>query len=84
MYLVRLSPALIGGALLLSGPSLAQTAATSTAKSVTAKATTTKTSSTTKAPVVRTAKSLDCSKQADSKGLHGKPRKSFMSSCKKA
>ncbi len=39
---------------------------------------------TTKAPVVRTAKSLDCSKQADAKGLHGKPRKSFMSSCKKA
>jgi hypothetical protein len=37
-----------------------------------------------KAPVVRTAKSLDCSKQADVKGLHGKPRKSFMSSCKKA
>ena len=35
-------------------------------------------------PVVRTAKSLDCSKQADAKGLHGKPRKSFMSSCKKA
>ena len=37
-----------------------------------------------KAPVVRTAKSLDCSKQADAKGLHGKPRKGFMSSCKKA
>lgn len=36
-----------------------------------------------KAPLVRTAKSLDCSKQADAKGLHGKPRKSFMSSCKK-
>ncbi len=35
-------------------------------------------------PVVRTAKSLDCSKQADAKNLHGKPRKSFMSSCKKA
>lgn len=37
-----------------------------------------------KAPVARTAKSLDCSKQADAKGLHGKPRKSFMSTCKKA
>ena len=37
-----------------------------------------------RAPVVRTAKSLDCSKQADAKSLHGKPRKSFMSSCKKA
>jgi len=37
-----------------------------------------------KAPVARTPKSLDCSKQADAKGLHGKPRKSFMSHCKKA
>jgi hypothetical protein len=32
----------------------------------------------------RTAKSLECSKQADEKGLHGKPRKKFMSTCKKA
>ena len=32
----------------------------------------------------RTAKSLACSKEADGKGLHGKPRKKFMSSCKKA
>ena len=32
----------------------------------------------------RTAKSLECSKQADSKSLHGKPRKMFVSSCKKA
>ena len=39
---------------------------------------------TAKPPVVRTAKSLDCSKQADAKGLHGQPRKSFMSSCKKS
>jgi hypothetical protein len=32
----------------------------------------------------RTAKSLACSKEADGKGLHGKPRKKFMSQCKKA
>ena len=32
----------------------------------------------------RTAKSLECSKQADAKNLHGKPRKTFMSTCKKA
>ena len=32
----------------------------------------------------RTAKSLECSKQADTKNLHGKPRKSFMRTCKKA
>jgi hypothetical protein len=31
----------------------------------------------------RTAKSLECSKQADEKALHGKPRKKFMSECKK-
>lgn len=32
----------------------------------------------------RTAKSLDCSKQADAKNVHGKDRKSFMSHCKRA
>lgn len=32
----------------------------------------------------RTAKSLACSAQADAKGLHGKPRKAFMSTCKHA
>ncbi len=35
-----------------------------------------------KAP--RSAKSLECSKQADAKGLHGKERKKFRSECKKA
>ena len=32
----------------------------------------------------RTAKSLECSKQADTKNLHGKPRKAFMRTCKRA
>jgi len=32
----------------------------------------------------RSAKSLDCSKQADAKGLHGKARKKFRSECRKA
>jgi hypothetical protein len=32
----------------------------------------------------RTAASLQCSKDADAKGLHGKERKKFMSECKKA
>jgi hypothetical protein len=31
----------------------------------------------------RTAKSLECSKQADAKGLHGKERQKFRSACKK-
>jgi hypothetical protein len=33
---------------------------------------------------LRTAKSLECSKQADTKNFHGKERRKFMSSCKKA
>ena len=32
----------------------------------------------------RTAKSLECSKQANDQKLHGKPRKAFMNKCKKA
>jgi hypothetical protein len=36
-----------------------------------------------KAKPPRTAKSLECSKEADTKGLHGKKRKHFMSACKK-
>jgi phosphate-selective porin len=32
----------------------------------------------------RTAASLECSKEADTKSLHGKERKKFMSECKKA
>jgi psiF repeat len=37
----------------------------------------------TKAPVAHTAASLECSKEADAKGLHGKDRKKFRSECKK-
>ena len=32
----------------------------------------------------RTAKSMECSKEADVKKIHGKVRKTFMSTCKKA
>jgi psiF repeat-containing protein len=35
-----------------------------------------------KAQPERTAKSIECSKQADAKGLHGKERKKFRSKCK--
>ncbi|MCW6506573.1 PsiF family protein [Lichenifustis flavocetrariae] len=66
---------------LLAGTAMAQTPAASPA---TTPAATGSTTNAAKAPVVRTAKSLDCSKQADTKGLHGKPRKTFMSTCKKA
>lgn len=37
----------------------------------------------TKADKPRTAASLDCSKQADAKGLHGTERRKFRSECKK-
>jgi hypothetical protein len=46
-------------------------------------ATTDKPAATAKAKPVRTAKSLECSKQADAKGLHGKERRKFRSECKK-
>jgi psiF repeat len=36
-----------------------------------------------KAEKPRTAASLECSKDADTKSLHGKERKKFMSDCKK-
>src|SRR3981189_3012617 len=37
-----------------------------------------------KAEKPRTTASLECSKEADTKGVHGKERKKFMSECKKA
>jgi len=36
-----------------------------------------------KAKPARSAKSIECSKQADAKGLHGKERKKFRSECKR-
>jgi hypothetical protein len=36
-----------------------------------------------KAEKPRTAASLECSKEADAKNVHGKERKKFMSECKK-
>jgi hypothetical protein len=35
-------------------------------------------------PKPRSTASLECSKQADEKGLHGKPRKTFRSQCLKS
>lgn len=86
MHLLSLTSALIGTAMLVAAPVQAQTAP---AHSTPAKTTSTRVPTTTKttrtnAPVQRTAKSLDCSKQADAKGLHGTARKHFMSTCKKA
>ena len=85
MHLLSLASALIGTVMLVAAPVQAQTAP---AHSTPAKTTSTRVAATTttgtNAPIQRTTKSLDCSKQADAKGLHGILRKHFMSTCKKA
>ncbi len=57
-------------------PAMAQTAAPGAVKNMPA--------ATTKAAPVRTAKSLDCSKQADAKKMHGPDRRKFMDKCKRS
>ncbi|MEO6840561.1 MAG: PsiF family protein [Bradyrhizobium sp.] len=64
--------------LLLMGSAFAQTAAPAAPAATTAPA-----AKMDKKPVVHTAASLECSKEADAKGLHGKERKKFRSDCKK-
>ena len=67
--------------LLLMGAASAQTAAPA-AKTDAPKADTAKAEPKMAKP--RTAASLECSKEADEKGLKGKERKKFRSECKKA
>ena len=64
--------------LLATGTAFAQTAAPA-AKTDTN--TTTAAPTDKKAPKEHSAESLECSKQADAKGLHGKERKKFRSEC---
>jgi psiF repeat len=59
-------------ALLSTGVGYAQTAAPAA-----------KTETPSKVAKPRTAKSLECSKEADAKGLHGEERKKFRNKCKK-
>ena len=66
--------------LLLMSSAFAQTAAPAPA----APAASTPAPAAKKAEKPRTAASLECSKEADTKGVHGKERKKFMSDCKKA
>jgi hypothetical protein len=66
--------------LLFASPVLAQTSTAPAAKSDTAAPAATDK----KAAKPRTAESVECSKEADAKGLHGKERKKFRSECKKA
>ena len=67
--------------LLLMGSAFAQTTAPAATPAAPAAAPAAKMD---KKPVVHTAASLECSKEADAKGLHGKERKKFLSDCKKA
>ena len=66
--------------LLLMGSAFAQTTAPAATPAAPAAAPAAKMD---KKPVVHTAASLECSKEADAKGLHGKERKKFRSDCKK-
>ena len=75
----RLATAISASFLLFATPVFAQSTAAPAAKSDAAAP----------APAAKTAKvhspeSIECSKEADEKGLHGKERKKFRSECKKA
>jgi phosphate-selective porin len=67
--------------ILLMGAASAQTAAPAKTDATKTEA---KAPAEKKAEKPRTAASLECSKEADAKGLHGKERKKFRSECKKA
>jgi len=68
----RVAAALGASLLLFATPVFAQTTAAPAAADTAAK---------TSKP--RSAESIECSKEADAKGLHGKERKKFRSECKK-
>lgn len=68
------------GAATISGPGQAQTAGTTVTPGKTVPSAET-TGPKRKKP--RTAASIECSRQADTKGLHGKPRKEFRRTCLK-
>ena len=78
MKISSLATATAVASLLLMGAASAQTAAPAKDAPKTAPA-----AKTEKAPVVHSAASIECSKEADAKGLHGKERKKFRSECKK-
>ena len=67
--------------LLLMGAAFAQTAAPAKTDATKTEA---KAPAEKKAEKPRTAASLECSKEADAKGLKGKERRKFRSECKKA
>ena len=80
MKLSSLFAAAAVSSLLLAGPVLAQSATAPAAGTTAPAAAPAASTKTTKA---RSPESLECSKQADAKGLHGKDRKKFRSDCMK-
>lgn len=72
----RVAAALGASLLLFATPVFAQSTAAPAAKSDTA-------APMAKSAKPRTAESMECSKEADAKGLHGKERKKFRAECKK-
>ncbi|HLW93241.1 MAG TPA: PsiF family protein [Roseiarcus sp.] len=83
---VALAMALAAGAALAQNttPAPATPAPAATAPATTAPATTAPAGTmTTTTPADKAAKSAECSKEADAKGLHGAARKKFRAECKK-
>ena len=72
----RAAAAALASLLLFASPALAQTTAPKSETAAPA-------ASDKKMAKPRTAASLECSKEADAKGLHGKERKKFRAECKK-
>ena len=75
----RAAATALASLLLFASPAFAQTAAPAAKSDSAAPAASDK-----KMAKPRTAASLECSKEADAKGLHGKERKKFRAECKKA
>jgi len=74
----RVAATAFASLLLFASPVLAQTTAPAAKSDTAAPAATDK-----KAAKPHSAASIECSKEADAKGLHGKERKKFRSDCKK-
>ena len=69
--------------MLLMGTAFAQTAAPAAKDATKTETKAAPAAAEKRADKPRTAASLECSKEADAKGLHGKERKKFRSECKK-
>lgn len=81
MTLISRALAVSAASLFLTSAAFAQTPATAPAAKTTTAPAAAPAAPAAKKP--RTAVSLECSKQADAKGLHGKERHKFRSECKK-